>query len=234
MALIKFGGGVVQASGSLSGDTFARNRFGNYVRARTKPVNPKSARQTAARLLVMMLAEQWRESPMTDEIRSAWGTYANSVNWNNRLGEVVKLTGFNMFVRGNCAILTAGGTLVTAAPTDLGLPGADPDFVCTGSAGDEKISVAFDNTLDWATEAGGYLSVEMGCPQNPTRNFFGGPWRFADAIVGATPVPPTSPTEIDPPFTLVEGQKVWCRARIIRADGRISTQFNSDPFAVGA
>lgn len=234
MGLVKYGGGVIQISGSIAGTTHARNRFGNYMRARTKPVNPKSARQMGARILMMMLAEQWRESPMTEAMRIAWQTYANSVNWNNALGETVTLTGFNMFIRGNAALITAGGTLVTDGPTDLGLPSADPTFAVSGSAATQKLSVVFDNTKSWANETGGFLSVEMGEPQNATRNFFGGPWRFAAAVVGDDSTPPTSPAEIDPPFTLTEGQKVWCRAKIIRVDARASTPFGADPFAVGA
>lgn len=234
MALIKYGGGIVQMSGSIAGNTHARNRFGNYVRSRTKPVNPRSARQMGARLLIMMLAEQWREDPMTDAIRTAWQTYASSVNWNNKLGEVVKLTGFNMFIRGNAALIAAGGGLITAAPTDLGLPSADPTFAVSGSEASAKLSVTLDNTMDWANENDAFLSVEMGCPQNASRNFFGGPWRFAAGIPGDSSSPPTSPVEIDPPFTLIEGQKVWCRAKIIRADARASTPFSADPFAVGA
>ena len=31
MALIKYGGGIVHASGSLAGNTFARNKYGNYM-----------------------------------------------------------------------------------------------------------------------------------------------------------------------------------------------------------
>jgi len=59
MALIKFGAGIVQMSGSIAGDVHARNRFGNYVRPRTKPVNPHSIRQEAARAVVSYLAEYW-------------------------------------------------------------------------------------------------------------------------------------------------------------------------------
>lgn len=234
MALIRFGGGVVQMSGSIAGDTFARNRFGNYSRARTKPVNPNSDRQMNARAVIMMLAEQWREDPMTDAIRTAWGVYADSVNWNNKLGESVKLTGFNMFVRSNAALIMAGGALVTAAPVTLGLPPGDPTFACAGSVASQKISVTFDTGFDWVGEDDAYMSIEMGLPQSPTRNFFGGPYRFAGSIPGYLASPPTSPQEIDPGWVLVLGQKVWCRARIIRADARVSTQFGCDPFAVGA
>ncbi len=234
MALVKYGAGIVQMSGSIAGDVHARNRFGNYKRPRTKPVNPRSQRQVAARILMMFLAEQWRESPMTDEIRIAWDTYANSVNWNNRLGEQVTLTGFNMFVRSNAALLTAGGSLVTAAPSDLGLPPGDPTFAASGSEVSKKLSIVFDNTADWANETGGYLAVYQGRPVSASRNFFGGPWRFAGAIAGDDTTPPTSPAELDPGFTLIEGQKDWCQARIIRLDSRCSTLFAADPFAVGA
>ncbi|GAH28464.1 unnamed protein product, partial [marine sediment metagenome] len=38
MALVKYGAGIIQMSGSIAGDVHARNRFGNYIRPRTKPV----------------------------------------------------------------------------------------------------------------------------------------------------------------------------------------------------
>lgn len=232
MALIRYGGGIVQMSGSIAGTTHARNRFGNYCRARTKPVNPRSSRQSAARIIVMMLAEQWRETPMTDAFRTAWQTYANSVNWLNKLGETVTLTGFNMYIRSNAAILALGGTRVDAGPADLGLPPGDPAFVVNPpSAAGQNADVDFDDTFDWAKEDDGYLSMEMGEPQNPTRNFFNGPWRRWKSIDGDTAVPITSPQvgQTGMPYTVVLGQKIWYRARIIRADGRVSTQFNCPP-----
>lgn len=234
MALIKFGAGIVQMSGSIAGDVHARNRFGNYTRPRTKPVNPKSSRQVAARILVMYLAEQWRDSPMTDAIRAAWQTYADSVNWNNRLGEQVTLTGFNMFVQCNSARLTAGGSLITAAPATLGLPPGDPAFAVSGSAATQLISVVFDPLFDWNIIDDGLMSVYMGKPQPASRNFFGGPYRFMDAIEGDTASPPTSPQTMTAPFTLVEDQKIWCEARIQEADGRVSTRFGAVPFLCGA
>jgi len=232
MALVKYGGGVVQVSGSIAGTTHARNRFGNYIRSRTKPVNPKSPRQEQARAIIMFLAEQWREAPMTDVIRTAWETYANSVNWQNKLGETVKLTGFNHFVRSNAAILAASGALVTAGPLDLGLPAGDPNFVVSNcTAAGQTADVAFDDGMDWAGEDDAYLVCQMGEPQNPTRNFFNGPWRNCFFLSGNTAVPLVSPSLALPniPFTIVEGQKIWFRAAIIRADGRLSTKFECDP-----
>lgn len=227
--LIKFGGGVVDARGSQAGNTYSRNRFGAYIRARVKGVDPKSSRQGTARIRMMTLAEQWRESPMTSDKRGAWETYAASVSWLNKLGEAVNLTGYNHYMRSNAAIAAAGGDRVDDGPTDIGLPGGDETVVVTGEGTGSTISVAFDDELDWCAEDGGYLLVEMGMPQNQTRNFFGGPWRVAGSIAGAV-VPVTSPQTVNTAWTLTYGQKIWVRCKIIRADGRVSTPFLPAPF----
>lgn len=225
MALIKYGGGIVQMSGSISGNTHARNRFGNYMRARTKPINPRSNRQMAARVMIMYLAEQWRETPMDDAKRLAWENYAKGVNWLNKLGETVKLTGYNMFIRSNAALIKAGGTLVTDGPPDIGLPPGDPDFYCRFGESGAELVVYYNKDFDWCKETGAYLSVEMGRPQNPTRNFFGGPYRYAGSIAGVDADALTGEGSVPAPFTIIEGQKIWTRARIIRKDARTSTQF---------
>lgn len=238
MALVKYGGGIIQQSGSIAGNTFARNRFGNYVRARTKPINPKSSRQTTARTIIMYLAEYWRGVGMSDAKREAWETYANGVAWKNKLGETVKLTGFNMFIRANAAILHLDGTIVTDGPPDIGLPPGDPLFeIYELSASTGLCKIKFDGALDWCDEDAGWLMIDVGEPQNPTRNFFGGPWRHEGALKGDSGAPPTSPfsgfsvTE----FTPVLGQKLWFRASIIREDGRMSTKFGAkEPVIVGA
>jgi len=234
MALVKYGGGIVQASGSIAGNTFARNRFGNYMRARTKPVNPQSARQVAARNRVAFLAEEW-SATLTPAQRLSWAAYAAAVSWTNRLGESVNLTGFNMFVRSNAAILGVGGVVVADGPTVLSLPNSDPLFSVALSEA-SGITTTFDDTLDWLNEDGGYLSIELGTPQLASRNFFNGPWRWDSAIAGDAVTAPTTP---DGPnavttWTLIEGQLVWARARIIRADGRITTPFGSAAVTIAA
>lgn len=230
--LVKLGGGVVDARGSMAGNTFSKSRFGHYIRARTKPVNPKSPRQTAVRAALMFLAEQWREDPMTDVIRGGWEIYANSVSWNNKLGEAVTLTGFNHFMRANIALFTASKAIKTAAPTDIGLPAADPTFTVTlCSAAAQTATWTFDDTMDWNDEDGSFLIVHMGIPQHPTRNFFGGPWRYWFNAPGEDPAGPVSPMAgvTDPPWPFIEGQKIWFKATIIRADGRMSTEFRAPP-----
>lgn len=237
MALVKFGGGVVQMSGSIAGTVFARNRFGNYTRPRTKPVNPRSPRQTAARVIMQYLAEAWRESPMTDNIRAAWQVYADSVNWNNRLGEQVTLTGFNMFMMGNACLQDVGAALVTTAPVVLGLPAGDPNFLVSNlSEATQDFDYAFDDGFDWCSEDDAYLIIHQGKPVAPSHNFFGGPWRRSSYLEGSVGVPVTSPmvgvNQHGWPY--IETQKIWWKARIVRADGRVTTPFYPAPTIVGA
>jgi len=226
LALLKFGGGITEMRGSIAGNVYSRNRFGAYARPRTKPVNPQSELQEACRNVISFLTEYWH-STLTPAERTAWETYAAAVPFNNKLGETVYLTGFNMFVRSNFELKRQAHTVVEAGPTTLALPETDPTFAVAASVATQEISVTFDNVLPWANEDDAFLFVEQGVPQIATRNFFNGPWRFMDEVAGDSVTPPTSPAAMTAPFTLVLGQKVWCYARIVRADGRLSNPFTA-------
>jgi hypothetical protein len=226
MATVKYGGGITQMSGSIAGTVFARNRFGNYCRPRTKPVNPNSTAQTLMRSTMAHLTELWH-STITGPQRIAWATYAAAIAMKNRLGEVIYLTGFNHFVRSNSISKAILDTFVASGPTVLALPESDPSFTITASVATQKVSVAFDNALPWTLEVGAHMFVELGQPQIVTRNFFGGPWKYMGKIAGKVAPAETSPQAIDPPYTLVLGQKIWAYARIRRADGRLSNPTTS-------
>lgn len=211
MALVKFGGGITAMSGSIAGNTFARNRFGYYSRSRTKPVNSNSAGQTQMRTILAYLAEAWHEQ-LSAAQRTAWETYASAIAMKNRLGETIKLTGFQHFIRSNSLTLQQTNAMVKDGPTLLSLPDKDPTLAITASAATQLISVTFDNTLWWAQSPNRFLALFQGRPQLATRNFFNGPWRRTGAIAGAG-TPPTSPQTKTAVFTLVAGQKTWLYAR---------------------
>lgn len=234
MALVKLGGGVVGISGSIAGNTFARNRSGAYMRARTKPVNPQSARQVAARGRVSFSAEWWHDF-LSAANRLSWESYANAVGWTNKLGESIHLTGFNMYMRTACYRLQVGLAAKAPAPVLFSLPNADPVFSCALSEAN-GITVTFDDAQDWCDEGAGRLSFEIGTPQLPTRTFFNGPWRYDNHIKGndvAPPASPDGPTALTS-WTVTEGQLVWVRARIHRSDGRVTNHFGHQAVTVGA
>jgi len=229
MALVKYGGGIVQMSGSIAGNTHARNRYGNYVRARTKPINPNSARQQVVRGLMATLTSRWSQV-LTAIQRTAWNLYGSNVAMKNKLGEAVYLTGFNHYLRSNIAIMDVGGTVVDAGPTTFELPEKDSTFAISISEAAQLVVMAFDDTADWCDEDGAFLSVYEGAPQNPQRNFFAGPYRGVHSLAGDSVTPPTTADSVACVHVCTELQRVWVRARIIRADGRVSEDFNANCF----
>lgn len=218
--------------GSMGGITYSRNRSGAYRRARVSPVNPNTARQQAARSRFTFLTARW-SSVLTDAQRTAWNQYADAVPVLNRLGDSIKLSGFNMFIRSNTQQLQVIPTVIVAGPTILTLPDIDTQFVPTVSEATQLISVAFDDTLAWVGEDGGFMQVSMMAPVGVGRSYLVGPGRYAGAILGDSTTPPTSPTTIAVPFIVAETQQVIVSARIGRADGRLSSQFQ-DSISIAA
>lgn len=226
MALVKYGGGVIQASGSIAGTTHARNRFGNYIRARTKPVNPRSTGQGKVRTAMSFLTNQW-SATLTAGERAAWATYAAAIAMKNRLGETVYMTGFNHFVRSNVEFYRHNTAVTKTGPTVLSLPEKDIAFAVSGGVAAQKLYVEFTEGTGWALEVNAMLLVYMGQPRPATRNFFAGPWKYIGQVAGVGAPGAQSPTLFDPPYVLILGQLVTCYARIRRADGRISEPFTS-------
>ncbi|MCK5607239.1 hypothetical protein KAR91_35475 [Candidatus Pacearchaeota archaeon] len=219
-------------SGSVAGTTHARNRFGNYVRSRTKPVNPNSSGQQAVRSAMATLTTRWSQT-LTAVQRTAWNLYASNVAMKNRLGETVYLTGFNHYIRSNIEYLRIFGATINDGPTVFELPGQDGTFAITASEATNFITVVHDVGLPWADENGAAMLMYQGVPQNPQRNFFGGPWEYFANIPGINGAPAGSPSDHAAVKVMTELQRQWCYARIIRADGRLSEPFRDDAF-VGA
>jgi len=231
MALIKYGGGIVQISGSIAGTTHARNRYGNYVRARTKPINPKTAQQTNVREAIALLSDRWAQTVTADQ-RTAWNLYASSVAMKNKLGETVFLSGYNHYIRSNAIIASRGPWIVDDGPVIFELPEQDPTFAISASEATQNITLTFDDTMDWANEDPGWLLMFQGSPQNPQRNFFNGPWRFLSQLVGIEGGGVVQPHVAPAVFAISEGQRLWCYARIMRKDGRMSEVMRADTFCV--
>jgi len=233
MALVKYGAGIVQMSGSIAGDVHARNRFGNYIRPRTKPVNPHSLRQEAARAIVSYLAEYWH-GDLSDVQRGLWDVYAAAVAMKNRLGESIHLTGFNHFVRTNAAQLNIGETVIAAAPTVLNLPEKDPLLTCTAEDIAGQTFTFTCDTTGWVPNGDPKFGIILyqGQPKLVSRNFFAGPWRYMDFIDATEGALGTGTVAAS--FSFALGQKVWFRARLITDSGRLSETWQVDPRTIEA
>lgn len=214
---------VTQASGSVGGATFAHNKGGLYIRARSIPTNPSSAQQQVVRNAMAQLTSRWTDT-LTAAQRAAWTVYAELVPILDSLGEARTIPPLAMYVRCNVPRLQAGQAVVDDGPTTYTLGTMSDPTVSVDATADE-FDLGYTNTDAWATTTGGFLFASASRPQNATINFFKGPYRFAGLVTGDTTTPPTSPETIALPFACVAGQTIFFQIRASLADGRLTAPF---------
>lgn len=223
---MKFKGTVIgEASGSVASMTFSHNRGGQYIRQRAVPVNSNTTFQQNVRNSMSLLTSNWL-SVLTAAQRSGWDSYAAAVPISDTLGEPRNIGGVAMYCRSNIARIQAGLTRIDAAPTTFNLGSFTNPGVGTVSASADTVGITFTNTDAWAIAAGGFMGVWLSRPQNPTINYFKGPYRFAGVILGAG-TPPTSPATITAPFPFGVGHKIFIQIRVGQVDGRYSSPFRT-------
>lgn len=214
-----------EASGSIAGITYSHNRGGLYTRARAVPVNPNTPQQQLVRSLMAQLTNLW-VSTLTAPQRAGWDAYAENVPITNPLGAAINVGGVGMYVRSNVPRLQSSLPRVDTAPTvmDLG-PYTQPDFTgMVASTALQTVTIPFDVLDDWVGEDDSAMLTFVGRPQNPSINYFKGPYRAATAILGDATTPPTSPASVTTPFPFVTGQRLFVRVNVSRADGRLGTE----------
>lgn len=211
---------LADASGSFGGLVASHNRAGQYLRTRVRPTNPSSARQVAVRIIFANLATAWRT--LSEDQREAWSTYAINVPVTNAFGEPLTLTGHQMYVRCNSPRMQAGLSRVDDGPTIFAMAAFTPGLL-NPNAGAQAIEVFFLDTDDWANELGGAMLVYSSRQVSPTINYFNGTYRLAGPIVGGAPPPaPAVDGVIPSPFALTDGNSIFARILVVRADGRLS------------
>lgn len=215
---------VTKASGSIGGITASHNRFGQYFRARVTPVNPSTAFQIAVRAALTTLAIRWQTLTATQ--RLAWETYAENVPVVNRVGDTVVLTGLNQYIRSNVPRIQNGLVIVDDGPTTFSLPDfTTPSIVLSVVAGFLQASITFTDTDGWAIADGGALLNYGSRELALSIEFFKGPFKVGQPILGAI-TPPTSPQTSLYLQTATTGNKAFIRFRATEPDGRLSASLD--------
>lgn len=210
-----------EASGSIGGITYSRNRGGMYTRARAMPTNPNTPYQQAIRAAVALLTSRWLDA-LTDLERLAWDDYALYTPLLNRLGEPHNVGGLAMFVRSNVPRIQAGIVIQNSAPYVNNLGEMTAPTAGAISAGGGTIAVNYSDGDAWVEEDGAHLLIYVSRGMNASINFFKGPFRYAGMVDGDAVTPPVPPASITLPFAVTAGQRVVARAAVTRADGRRS------------
>jgi hypothetical protein len=232
MAIVILGGGVAAASGSVGGVVYSRNKAGAYIRNRSIPINPGSARQQTVRFAVSQLSTRWVET-LTAAQRAAWETYAENVQLPNPLGQSRNVGGLAMYVRSNAPrvgfpVLGSALAIVDDAPTIFDLGTFSEPVIGAISASGDTVSMSFTESDEWVGETGAALLIYSSRPQNPSVNYFKGPYQACSEIAGDDTLPPSPPQIIDLAFPVEAGQKIFFRMNVTRVDGRLSASFRGN------
>jgi hypothetical protein len=218
---------ATRLSGSIGGLTGSHNRGGMYLRGRSMPTNPNTPAQQTVREFFASLTAQW--SQLTPEQRQSWAEYAANVPVQNKMGGQSNITGANMFVRCNAPRLTAGLAVILSGPTEFNL-GSTPLITAFGAAEGGTSDVAFTRT-DTAPAATGIFFLSRS--YSPTINYFRGPYLFAGTETIAAAAPNPLEVNLVQPPGYIEGQKVFVRAVISYADGRLSAEAQASTIVIG-
>jgi len=170
----------VPKSGSMQSTTASRNRFGQYLRSRSTPVNVGSAAQGVVRSRMSQNAAAWRA--LTDVQRVGWEALGPSITRTGSLGESYTLTGFMAYCLVNNNNLAAGNAVVAAAPA-LSTPAAITTVTLTLTAA--AFSIAYTAT----PLAAGTRIFAFASPQRSAGRSYEGDFRLI-AVSAAAAVSP--------------------------------------------
>lgn len=175
-----------ELSGSIANNVFSRNRFGAYVRNRSKPVDPFTPAQQAQRQLMQESNVNWKL--LTAAERNAWINYAANTPVVNRLGDQIFLTGRQMYLKNNLFIgnFPTGANEQSEAPITPGFS-ANPIFTLTGTEADGVEIQSLSLNAD-----GDQFQLFVSPPIAQTRNYYNGPWVINLRQTGVVAIPTTA------------------------------------------
>lgn len=213
---------AADARGSVGGLTASRNRSGAYFRARVKPTQVPSDPRSRARADLGSQASAWNS--LTKPQRDAWNDVATTWTAVNKLGEVVKLSGFNWFCRANALLSLTGQPNVIVPPDDIPTTTLHPPTALVLDVSAHSLTATIDDTDPWANTDDGRLLVFMTQGQNPGRNSPSGGFTFAAATAGDAGTPPTTISLTSLPVSLITGRVYFVRFVATDGLGRVSAE----------
>lgn len=147
----------------MDGTTASRNRFGQYLRRRAAPVQPRTPFQLNQRARMSTNAAAWRD--LTDAQRAGWLSLGLQITRTDSLGQTYDLNGFGAYCSVNNNNLDAGNAAVSDAPA-IATPADLSTATVTLTAG--AFSIAYTAT---PLAAGNRLFIFCSPQQSAGRKF---------------------------------------------------------------
>ncbi len=174
---------VSALSGSVGGQTFSRNRGGQYVRARAVPITSTTPAALAAKARLATASSAWQG--LTAGERTAWAFWANANPIINTLGMSTVLTGQQAFVGNHTRLALAGQTTLTTPPI-IPAPLALTSAVQDGDIGLGNVDLVFAASPLGAAE---YLWIQAAVTNSAGINYIKNLLKFCGISAAAETTP---------------------------------------------
>lgn len=215
MAKVKYGGGIQDIRGSLAGQVHSRNTFGNYIRQKVSPVQPRTSRQLEVRELFTSFSRRFSQV-LTDEQQEAWRQAAASTPVRDVFGDSITLTGINLYTRLNSLRALMGLEPLDEPPPVVQVGAPELTNVVANPAA-PTLTVDFSPS---PVPADTYLFIWATEPLNPGVAFVAHKLRLLTVLPPGT----ASPAELFPAYLerfggLVNGKRLYLAAEFVHAYG---------------
>ena len=207
--------------GSMAGMTAARNKGGNYLRARATPTNPDSTAQQRARQAFAEAVQAWDE--LTDAQRTGWAGYATETPVMDKLGQEIRHSGRSWYIAQHAFLTNAGAAPSATAPATPGLLAigepTDPPTLSVADGISAEFVAGSLPTTDLA------MIAQIGPPLSPGVTYFKGPYTQVAAI--SARLFDTTPVDANRYGLPVLDQIRGMRFRACGTDGKLSNVFET-------
>jgi len=169
--LVKWGSIVVDGSGKLGGHVFSKSRGGNTMRTLGRSKNPQTVRQQFIRAQFTKFSQGW--GALEEIERESWYKAESLFSRKNRFGDVVFLSGKNLYNSVNVNRAQIGLGVLKIAPRE-GLTPLNVVISVQIRLGLEEITVqgSFDETRSYVLLGTPKVSQGRRNVKNAVRRFF--------------------------------------------------------------
>ena len=133
MSKIKYSALVSDARNKLNGSVLSKNRYGNYIRNKTTPVNPQTTFQQNARAALAANSQAW--GGLTEAQRNGWKALAQELPFTDIFGDSKTLAGNSLYNKLNGNLQKIGESPIDDAPVKEAVPAIVAEALTASSTG---------------------------------------------------------------------------------------------------
>lgn len=213
MAKIKYSALVSDMRNKLNGSVLSKNRYGNYMRNKTTPVNPQTTYQQNARSILAANSQAWAGISQTE--RNGWAALAQTLPFTDIFGDPKTLSGQALYVKLNTNLQKVAQPVISSAPLKIAVPGIAPDGLVATVAGG-TLSALTLSILPASIPAGFSLIVFATPAVNPGVSFVKNQYR----MIGVAPAAVAGDISLQVLWnarfgSIAAGQKVFVRFALV-------------------